>query len=406
MSVYLKAVQSYDLEQVTSAIEEGIKQSGVSIHKADTAVIKTNIVQARTPESGVIVHPVVAEAIIDILADYGVRHIMIAEAPAIGVDTQKAFKVSGYADLARRKGVRLIDLFDVPRTKVHIGYGYQNLPNVYNEIDLPKYQCDYIRVPNLMLEADIYVNLAKLKTHNRTIVSLTMKNQWGLLSFKDRQMYHRVGLHEPTVQLARAVKPHLTVIDGILGLEGNGPVLGEPKWSGALIVGSNMTETDIVGSMLMKQDPYDVIHIKRAVDLGLGRWEVDVKGARVEELASEYEPAPQNVIKNHNLYLWRNHRACHLDEDAFANAVNLAKRTPKYWPFILKLAYYTFFKRIDLVRGRGNRMPEIKQGQRIIVSGDCAFDLLENYEEVPKNIIHIPGCPPDPEDIIKAVLKM
>lgn len=406
MSVYLKPVQSYDLEQVTTAIEDGIRRVGVNIQGVRTVVIKTNIVQARTPETGIVAHPVVAEAIIDVLADYGIQNIAIAEAPAIGVDTQKAFKVSGYTDLAQRKGVRLIDLFDSPRTKVFTGYGYDNLPNIYNDNDLPKYQCEYMRIPRIMLEADLYINLAKLKTHNRTTVTLSMKNQWGLLSFKDRQMYHRIGLHEPIVQLAKAVKPHLVVIDGILGLEGNGPILGTPKWSGSVLVGNNMTEADIVGSSLMKQDPSKILHLKRAIDLGLGRWDVQVLGARIEELATQFEPAPQDVKKNHNFYLWRNHRACHLDDDSFANALKLAKRTPKYWPFILKLAYYTFFKRIDVVRGRGNKMPEVRKGQRILVSGDCAFDLLENYEEVPKNIIHIPGCPPDPEDIIRSVLKM
>lgn len=406
MSVYVSKVPNYDRDMIYSEIKNGMKEAGVCFDGAKKAVIKVNLVQARTPETGVVVHPLVVECIIDLLRESAVYDVTIAEAPAIGVDTQKAFRVSGYTEMAERKKVRLLDLFETPRTQVHIGYGYKNLPNYYDDEDLPNYFCGYLSIPSVILESDIYINAAKLKTHNRTTVTLTMKNQWGLLSFKDRQMYHRIGLHEPIVQLARAVRPHMTVVDGILGMEGNGPILGQPRHMGVLIVGKNLVETDIVGSMLMGADPERIIHLNRAVELGMGKWEPKIRGESIEALAEVFDPAPQDVKKNHNFYVWRNHRACHLDDDAFHRAFKLARRTPKYWIFIPKLAYYTLFKRIDVVRGRGNRMPELRKGQRIIISGDCARDLLENYEEIPKNIIHIPGCPPNPEDIVKAIIKM
>lgn len=406
MSVYLSAVSQYNLDAIRSEIKKGMKEAGVSFDGARTAIIKVNLVQAFTPESGVVVHPAIVECIVDLLHGSGVRDVTIAEASALGINTKKAFQAAGYADLAKRKNVRLLDLFDAPQTNVNIGYGYKDLPNFYSDDDLQSYYCGYMSVPSPILESDIYINAAKLKTHNRTTVSLTMKNQWGLLSFKDRQMYHRIGLHEPIVQLARAVRPHMTVVDGILAMEGNGPILGQPRPMGALLVGKNMVETDIVGAMLMGADPEKVLHINRAVELGLGKWETDVRGNSIESLAAVFDPAPQDVKKNHNFYVWRNHRACHLDDEAFHKALRLARRTPKYWMFIPKLAYYTLFKRIDVVRGRGNRMPEFKKGQKIIISGDCARDLLENYEEMPKNVIHIPGCPPNPEEIVKAIIKM
>ncbi len=406
MAVHLSAVQTYDAQKTREAIEQGLKATGAKVDGARTAVIKINVVQTRAPETGIVTHPVVAEALIDILKAHGVIDIAIAEAPALGVDPRKAFRVSGYTELCKRKGVRLINLFDAPREKVDIGYGYANLPNVYDDEDLSKYECGWMSIPKIMLESDLYINLAKLKTHNRTTVTLTMKNQWGLLSFKDRQMYHRIGLHEPIVQIARAVQPHITVVDGILALEGNGPILGVAKHAGLILVGTNMVETDITGARLMGADPKSIIHLQRAVELGLGNWDVEVLGEKVDNLAQVFDPAPQDVKRNHNFYVWRNYRACHLDDDAFHSALKIAKRNPKYWMFLVKLAYYSFFKRIDIVRGRGNKMPQFYKGQKIIVSGDCARDLLENYEELPANVIHIPGCPPDPEDIIKAVIKM
>jgi len=406
MAVYLAAVPEYDLAKIREAVERGIKETGTDISGARTAVIKPNLVQARTPETGGVTHPVVVEAVVDALRERGVKEIAIAEASALGVDTREAFRAAGYTQLAKRKNLRLIDLFDGPRTTVSTGYGYENVPNVYDDADLPRYHSGRLSVPSVMLDSDLYINVAKMKTHNRTTVTLSLKNQWALLSFEDRKMYHRLGLHEPIAQLARAVQPHMTVVDGILGMEGNGPILGRPKQAGILLVGQSMAETDVVGSTLMGQDPREVIHLQRAVELGLSAWEVDVRGAYVEDLKSRFEPSPQVVKKSLNVYVWRNHRACHMDDQSFHRALSLVKRTPRYWICLPKLAYYALFGRIDIVRGRGNRVPELRKGQKIIVSGDCARDLLANFEELPKNIVHVPGCPPKPEDVVEAIIRM
>ncbi len=406
MAVYLDAVHDYDLDRIEGIIERAVKELNIDLSGAKTAVIKPNLVQAMAPDSGIVTHPVVIEAIINILRDYGVRQITIAEAPALGIPASRSFAAAKYIELAQTKRVQLVDLMECSRTHVHAGYGYENVPNVFEDSDLAHYFSGHLSIPNLILESDLYINVPKLKTHNRTTVTLAMKNQWGLLSFRDRQSYHRIGLHEPIAQIARAVKPNMTIVDGVVGLEGNGPILGEPVAVGAMLVGKSMVETDIVGSALMGQDPREVIHINKAVDLGLGDWDVDVRGERVEDLAVKFDPAPQDVKRNYNFYLWRNHRACHLDDDAFVRAAKLARRHPRYWMFFVKLWYYTFFRRIDVVRGRGMQTPEFKRGQKIIISGDCAREVLDNFEDIPKNVIHIPGCPPKPEDIIKAIIRM
>ena len=198
----------------------------------------------------------------------------------------------------------------------------------------------------------------------------------------------------------------MTVIDGILGLEGNGPLLGTPKKSEVFVVGDNVVETDIVGTQLMGHDPKQVIHIARTVEMGLGSWDTDVRGLSIAEASMNFAPAPLTLKKNMNFYLWRNVRACHLDDDSFAAAFRIAKRHPKYWMFFVKLGYYVLFRRLDVLRGRGMILPEVKKGGKIILSGECVRELLNGFEEIPPNIIHIPGCPPKPEDIINAVIRM
>lgn len=407
MSVYLSRVSQYDVPKIEEAFQSGIDNLSIDLAGKKSAVIKVNIVQPRAPESGVITHPAVAEAIINTLRAHGVERITIAEGPALGVDARKAFRESGYEELAKRLRVKLVNLFDEPRTKLDVGYGYKDLPNVYRDEDLQNYYCGYLPIPNIFLESDIYISVPKLKTHNRTTVSLSLKHQWGLLPFKERQTYHRVGLHEPIVHLARAVKPHIVVIDGITGLEGNGPVLGKPRRSEVIAIGTDMLETDIVGAELMKQEPRNITHFNYAVEKGVGTWDTNVIGTPVAELAQPFEPAPQGLKKNLNFYVWRNHRACHLDDESFKEAFKIVKRTPKYWfTFVPKFAYYVLLKRIDVVKGRGAVMPDVNNGGKILLSGECVRDLIENMEETPPNVVFVPGCPPDPEGIIKAIIGM
>jgi len=407
MPVYLRRVREYDVPTIESVFRAGLEQLGVDPAGKKSAVIKVNIVQPRKPESGVVTHPAVVEAIINVLRGQGVTEITIAEGPALGVDVPRAFRESGFENLAKRMGVRLLNFFEAPRTNIDIGWGYKDLPNVYRDEELQDYYCGYVPIPKVCVESDLYISVPKLKTHNRTTVSLSMKHQWGLLPYRERQSYHRIGLHEPICQLARAVQPHIIVIDGIIGLEGNGPSLGTPKRSEVMVMGTDMLESDIVGAQLMGQDPREIVHFNRAVELGVGRWETKVTGDSVAELVQPFDPAPQGLKKMLNFYVWRNHRACHLDDESFRDAFKLARSKPKYWfTFFPKFAYYAMLSRLDVVKGRSAVMPKLHGRGKILLSGDCVKELLENMEEIPPNVVYVPGCPPSPKDIIEAIIRM
>jgi hypothetical protein len=279
---------------------------------------------------------------------------------------------------------------------------------VYDEDQRESFNEGYMTVPEVFTKSDVYINIAKLKTHNRTKITLSLKNQWGLLDFRERQNGHRVSLHEPIAYIARELRPDMVVIDGIEGLEGNGPIFGTKKKADLILVGADAVETDIVGTLVMGHDPKEIEHFQVLIDkLGVGSWNYATRGLSIEEARTPFEPANLVLKKSLNFYLWRNHRACHLDDDSFNEAVNIAKRTPKYWfTFLPKLAYYMIFKRLDVMRGRGMTFPDIPPGGRIIITGECARPMIENFEEMPPNIVYIPGCPPKPEDIIEAVIRM
>lgn len=380
MTVYAQKVGSYQPQMVRWALEKGIRSLGTALDQKRTAIIKPNIVRGASPGSGIVTHPVVVEAIIDALRDRGTEDIIIGELSAIGVDTLEAFETSGYNELARNKNVRLADLSTMPARAIPWKYGTLN-------------------VPRAILEADLYVNVAKMKTHFHTGVTLSLKNQWGLLPRVVRQRGHQQGLHEAMVELAKVVSPHLVVIDGIEGMEGMGPTNGKKIHSRVLAVGQDMLEVDVACCNLMGMDPHRIKHLEIAYQQGLWNEDPVFVGGDPPRVPT-FQPADSGPRKMLNFYAWRNERSCALAEHAFEDAMHLAMHNPRYWfSFMPKFMAHLVFGRLDYIRGPEAEPPE-KHGAVLWVC-DCSKQFISRNGTVP-----VPGCPPRPEDILETIARM
>ena len=108
-----------------------------------------------------------------------------------------------------------------------------------------------------------------MKTHFHTTVTLGAKNQKGLLLPEDKQFDHlEVRLHPALSEYARLARPHLTLVDGIVGMEGEGPTKGRPKRAGVIALGTDIYETDFACARFMGVDPMKVRHLAYAVERG------------------------------------------------------------------------------------------------------------------------------------------
>jgi len=217
--------------------------------------LKPNVVNIRKPRKGVITHPRVVEALLKYFSDH---EIVIGERSVIGIDTKEAFEKTGYASIATRYGAHLIDLNDEERVEVKWKYGS-------------------IRILKI-LETHEYINVPTKKTHIVTKVTLGLKNQKGLLSPSDKMRFHKMDLHQPIKEFAKVVRPDLTVEDGIICVEGDGPGLsGKPNLKMDLIIaGTDMIEVDNVCCQIMGFDVDEIEHIP-SVEVG------EVKGLSVNE---------------------------------------------------------------------------------------------------------------------------
>ena len=375
MAVFLEEIGRYRLDSVRSTIGRALDELGVDLSGKRTAFIKPNLVIAAKPRTAVVTHPVVVEALVAVLRERGVTSISVGDGPGIGLDVDEVFRVTGYSKLAERLGVDLVNLNTTELRKRDRKYGK-------------------LGVPAIVEDTDLYVNVPKLKTHGYTTVTLAVKNHKGLLSEADKKRDHQLGLHDPLAQHASIRPPDLIVLDGITGIEGDGPLHGKVVKSGVFAVGTNMVEVDAVAARLIGFDPMRIEHLRLAHELGAGDVDPEVKGTAPSR---RFEPANEVFGRVVNIYSWRDPTACSMCIDSFSGAVHLAVRKPKYWfTLVPKLAYWGVFGKLHIIQGKGAELPQ--QPGRVVCLGQCTRGLAES-----EGLTHLSGCPPTPEEVAETL---
>jgi uncharacterized protein (DUF362 family) len=237
-------------------------------------LIKVNFITDKTWDTGATTDPMVVAAIIQKLNGLPIS-VFVVESDATMTNADKAFEKTGMKDMCQRNGVECINLRHL-KDKV--------------KIDVPNSEVlGSITVPQIVAESAI-ISAAKLKTHANTGVTLGMKNMFGLLPDKFKAKYHAKGISKVIVDINTVLKPVLTVIDGFVGMEGNGPIDGAPVKMDLVIAGKNVVATDATGCRVMGINPYDIPHLRRASEKGLGSIDdVEVLGEKIENVARAFK---------------------------------------------------------------------------------------------------------------------
>ncbi len=239
----------------------------------DKVLIKVNFITDRTWDTGATTDPIVVEAIIKKLEDLPVK-IYVVESDATITSADKAFEATGMKDMCSRNGVEWLNLRyvkDKVKLKVPDGEALKS-----------------IIVPRLVTESAV-ISAAKLKTHMDTGVTLGMKNMFGLLPDKFKGKYHLKGISKVVVDINTVLRPALTVIDGFVGMEGQGPIDGTPVQMNLIIAGTDVVATDATACRVMGINPYEIKHIRKAYEKGLGRSETQVVGEKLDTVTRVFK---------------------------------------------------------------------------------------------------------------------
>jgi len=239
----------------------------------DKVLIKVNFIVEKTWDTGATTDPIVVEAIIKKLEALPVK-VYVVESDATMTNADKAFEATGMKDMCSRNGVEWINLRYVKDT-VKLA-----VPN--GEV------LKSITVPRLVTESAV-ISAAKLKTHVDTGVTLGMKNMFGLLPDKFKGKYHLKGISKVVVDINTVLKPALTVIDGFVGMEGQGPIDGTPVQMNLIIAGTDVVATDATACRVMGINPYETKHIRKAFEKGLGKSEAQVVGEKLDAVTRAFK---------------------------------------------------------------------------------------------------------------------
>jgi uncharacterized protein (DUF362 family) len=243
------------------------------VRPGDRIVLKPNYVEPMMPETGVTTDPRVIEAVVDWLQDLGAEDITIAESTWERSRTQRAFEMVGLPDMARRRGVKLLNLFDDEKVEVTV-------PNAHS--------LHRVLLARTVLEADCLIDLPKLKCHCMAYVTLAIKNLMGAV-FPDKTLMHR-DLDQRLCDLATVLPPKLSIIDGLIGAQRH-ENSGDPVKTDVIIAGRDPVATDAVGCLVMGIDPTHVAHLRLCHERGLGEYrphQIKLLGAPLEKVRKQY----------------------------------------------------------------------------------------------------------------------
>jgi uncharacterized protein (DUF362 family)/Pyruvate/2-oxoacid:ferredoxin oxidoreductase delta subunit len=235
MSVYFTLCPDYQPQNVDGALERLLTPWGgmeAFIRPGQKVLIKPNLLSAEAVERRVTTDPALVRAVASAALRAG-GIVSIGDSPALE-GFNRVGERSGMSALARELGVELVELSQPVRAQVPAGGKFKSL-----------------ELARQALEAEVIINLPKLKTHNQMALTLGVKNLFGTVVAQRKAQWHHQAGHDVItfasllLDIWRTLRPALTILDGVWGMEGPGPANGRPRSFGLLAAAANPLHLDL-----------------------------------------------------------------------------------------------------------------------------------------------------------------
>ncbi len=257
--VSIVRAHDYDYAEIYAAVRKGIELIGglTKIVSPDSKVfVKINHISPSSPaEKGLVTHPAFVEAVLGLIKEVGADI-------TVGDDIQSTgdgFKISGFRQMCQRAGVRLINLREVGFVETACSGHF--LEKVY--------------LSKIALDADVILNLPKLKTHSLCVFTSGVKNMYGTIPSGLRRKFHgeytrNEDFSQVVTDIFSVLRPQLTIVDGIIAMEGEGPAAGSLRRLGVILTSQDTVAVDAVATKIIGMNPMDIYTTRYADERGLG----------------------------------------------------------------------------------------------------------------------------------------
>ena len=266
-------------KDLIGSILDGIKDFPLEVANK-RILLKPNLVEYER-DNVINTHPAVIGAAIEAFRRLGAKEVVVGEGPGHRRDTDGLLVASGLFPYLKETKTPFIDL---------------NLDNIRR---LPL-QSRFMNIESLffaesVLNADILVSMPKLKTHHWAGMTLAMKNLFGIVPGVKygwpKNFLHWHGINESIIDINSTVRPHFVIVDGIVGMEGNGPIQGRPKPVGVLVFGDDPVAVDATCTRIVGLNPEKIDYLQKAGEaLGnLREAKIQQVGESIERVRTPFE---------------------------------------------------------------------------------------------------------------------
>ncbi|MBA4372550.1 MAG: hypothetical protein C0402_06770 [Thermodesulfovibrio sp.] len=255
----------YDYKDIRRHVGDMLEMcGGSSIKRGSVVLVKPNLLAPAGPETAIVTHPHIVRAAVEYVIEKG-AHPQVSDSPAIG-SFEKVLEKSGLRDCLRGYDVVFREFGE--STVVDVGEPFKK-----------------IEVARDALKASFVINLPKLKSHTQMLLTLGVKNIYGcIVGLRKPEWHFRTGVNRALfakllVQTCMAVNPSVTILDGILAMEGQGPGRGGiPRRLGVLIASNNPVSLDMAVCRMLGIDPFSLMTNRAALDMGLADSAMEIEG--------------------------------------------------------------------------------------------------------------------------------
>ncbi len=282
--VALASCASYDADGLT-----GLRSAWQHAHapqlKGARIVLKPNLVDF-VEGLPTFTHPRVVQAMIQLAREQGAQKIVVADGTTFRRDPQAILDATGYTEMLARENVEFVDLNYDDLVSIPLKGGYTKLKNLF--------------VAQTILDSDLFISMPKLKTHHWTQVSLSIKNLFGIVpGIKygwPKNTLHIQGIPAFLAELADSLPTRAcAVVDGIVGMENDGPLFGNAVPSGVIAVGTDLVAVDATCARVMGFDPARIDYLAFAGWAGIGAMDeskIELTGEPLARFQRKFAPPP------------------------------------------------------------------------------------------------------------------
>jgi uncharacterized protein (DUF362 family) len=280
--VFIARARSYE-EDLAGVIRRGLAELGLGRDqlRGKTVLLKPNLVEPDRRAPHVTTHPAVVRAVAEVFRGWEVRGLFVAEGQGHGRDPDRALEESGLGRVLDEERLEFVDL------------NADDVFPVRNRLRFTRLRSLYL--PRSLRRADLVVSLPKLKTHHWVGLTCAMKNLFGVMPGTcygwPKNVFHKEGIAGSILDIGAVVQPQLAIVDGIIAMEGDGPIMGTPRAAGVLIMGTTMPAVDATAARLMEIDPRRVPYLAGAAGrLGpIQEGQIRQRGESIAPLAQRFE---------------------------------------------------------------------------------------------------------------------